>query len=433
MIRAGIALVAAVAAGHALAEAAAPTLARIVIDGTINPASAAFLEDAIGRAQREGARALVVELDTPGGLLPSTRAMVKTVLAAPLPILVYVAPSGAHAGSAGVFLTLSAHVAAMAPGTNIGAAHPVGGQGQEITGPMAQKVENDTAAFVRAIATQRGRNADWAARAVRRSEAATAEEAVRLKVVDFVARDLDDLLRQADGRSVEVGGSKRALALADLRDPSGHLRMVTYEMSLAQRVLNTIADPNIVYLLMMAGILGLYIELTHPGVTFPGIAGGICFLLALAALQVLPVNYSGLALILLGAGLLIAEAYLPTFGVVGAGGIIAFLLGSLFLFDTAGTGVAVSRALVFSTVGVMVALAVAIGVLVVRSQRRRVQLGHEGMIGQVGVARQRLAPDGTILVRGEYWTAESDVVIDAGERVEVMAVDGLRLRVRRKE
>jgi membrane-bound serine protease (ClpP class) len=209
--------------------------------------------------------------------------------------------------------------------------------------------------------------------------------------------------------------------------------MVTYEMSLAQRVLNTIADPNIVYLLMMAGILGLYIELTHPGVTFPGIAGGICFLLALAALQVLPVNYSGLALILLGAGLLIAEAYLPTFGVVGAGGIIAFMLGSLFLFDTAGTGVAVSRALVFSTVGVMVALAVAIGVLVVRSQRRRVQLGHEGMIGQVGVARQRLAPDGTILVRGEYWTAESDVVIDAGERVEVMAVDGLRLRVRRKE
>ena len=433
MIRAGIALVAAVAAGHALADTAAPTLARIVIDGTINPASAAFLEDAIGRAEREGARALVVELDTPGGLLPSTREMVKAVLAAPLPILVYVAPSGAHAGSAGVFLTLSAHVAAMAPGTNIGAAHPVGGQGQEITGPMAQKVENDTAAFVRAIATQRGRNADWAARAVRRSEAVTAEEAVRLKVVDFVARDVDDLVRQADGRLVEVGGSKRALALADLRDPSGHLRMVTYEMSLAQRVLNTIADPNIVYLLMMAGILGLYIELTHPGVTFPGIAGGICFLLALAALQVLPVNYSGLALILLGAGLLIAEAYLPTFGVVGAGGIIAFMLGSLFLFDTAGTGVAVSRALVFSTVGVMVALAVAIGVLVVRSQRRRVHLGHEGMIGQVGVARQRLAPDGTILVRGEYWTAESDVVIDAGERVEVMAVDGLRLRVRRKE
>jgi membrane-bound serine protease (ClpP class) len=414
------------------AGAASPqNIVRIVIDGGINPAVADFVSDAIRTAHDREAAALVIQLDTPGGLLPSARAIVKDVLGAPIPVIVYVAPSGAGAGSAGVFITLAAHVAAMAPGTNIGAAHPVGGQGQDIRGALGRKVESFTASFGETIARQRGRNVEWAAKSVRRSVSVPAEEAAKLHVVDFVARDLDDVVAKAQGRIVDVAGVPRTLDFAGVRDADGHVRVRTLEMRLAQRVLNVLADPNVAYLLMMAGLLGLYIEFTHPGVVFPGVAGAISFLLALAAMHVLPVNSSGLALVLLGVGLLVAEAFLPTFGLVGAGGIVAFLLGSLFLFDTAGTGVAVSRGLVFGVGGALAAFILVVGALVVRSQGRRARLGREGMIGAVGVARQRLAPLGSVLVRGEYWTAESDEVIDAGERVEVLGLDGLRLRVRR--
>ena len=418
------------------AFAAAPSggvaLARIVIDGTINPAVASFVHDAIERAHGEDAPALVIELDTPGGLLPSMRAIVKDLLAAPVPVIVYVAPSGAGAGSAGVFITLAAHIAAMAPGTNIGAAHPVGGSGEDIKGTLGRKIENFTASLSEAIARQRGRNVEWAVRAVRKSVSITAEEAARMNVVDFVAKDLDEVVTRADGRSVEVGGAVRKLALVKaVRGPDGHARVETYTMRLSQRVLNVVADPNIAYLLMMAGLLGLYIEFTHPGVAFPGIAGAICLLLALAALHVLPVNTTGLALLILGIALLVAEAFLPTFGVVGAGGLVAFLLGSLFLFDTAETGVAVARSLVFGVGGTLAAIILAVGALVVRSQRARPALGAAAMVGAVGVARGRLAPTGSVLVRGEYWTADSDEVVDEGDRVEVTAVDGLRLRVRR--
>ncbi|HLK12075.1 MAG TPA: nodulation protein NfeD [Candidatus Binatia bacterium] len=408
-----------------------PALARIVVDGMINPAVADFVHGAIGRAQAAAAPALVIELDTPGGLLPSTRAIVKDILAAPLPVIVYVAPSGAGAGSAGTFITLAGHVAAMAPGTSIGAAHPVGGGGEEIKGTLGKKIENFTASFSQSIAQQRGRNVDWAAKAVRESLSITAEEAVRIHVVDFVARDLDDLVDKAEGRTVEVAGGRRALHFAAVRGGDGHVRVRTYEMRLADRVLDVLADPNIAYLLMMAGLLGLYLEFTHPGLSFPGIAGAICLLLALAALHVLPVNTSGLALLLLGVALLVAEAFLPTFGLVGAGGVVAFLLGSLFLFDTAETGVAVARSLVFGVGGTLAAFILIVGTLVARSQRRQAMLGREGMIGAVGVARERLAPQGTVVVRGEYWAAESDEAIDAGAPVEVTAVDGLRLKVRR--
>jgi len=406
-------------------------LARIVIDGTINPAVADFTHEAIARAEREGAPALVVELDTPGGLLPSARAMVKDILAAPLPVIVYVAPSGAGAGSAGVFITLAAHVAAMAPGTNIGAAHPVGGAGEDIKGVMGEKLENFTASFSEAIAQRRGRNVEWAARAVRESVSITSDEAAKTAVVDFVAHDLDEVVALADGRWVEIGDEWRALALGvAVRGLDGHVRTRTYSMRLGQRILNVIADPNIAYLLMMAGVLGLYIEFTHPGVVFPGVAGAICLLLALTALQVLPLNTSGLALMLLGVALLGAEVFLPTFGLVGVGGLVAFLLGSLFLFD-AGTGVAVARSLVFGVGGTVGAIMLVVATLVVRSQRARAALGPQAMVGTVGIARHRLAPEGTVLVRGEYWTAESEDVVDAGERVEVTGVEGLRLHVRR--
>jgi len=410
---------------------AAPRVARIVVDGPINPAVADFVRESIARAAADGAPALVIQLDTPGGLLPSTRAIVKDVLASHVPIIVYVAPSGAGAGSAGVFITMAAHVAAMAPGTNIGAAHPVGGQGEDIKGTLGQKIENFTTSFSEAIARRRGRNVEWAAKAVRQSESITAEEAAQTNVVDFVAKDLDHVMAQADGREVDVAGETRPLSFEKVRGPDGHVRVRTYDMRLAQRVLNVIADPNIAYLLMMAGLLGLYIEFTSPGVVFPGVAGAICLLLALTALHVLPLNTSGLALILLGVGLLVAEAFVPAFGLLGMGGVVAFVIGSLFLFDTAGTGVALDRGLVVGVGGTVAVIMLVLATLIVRAQRARVAYGPEAMVGQVGIAKNRLAGEGTVLVRGEYWTADSEEEVEAGERVQVTAVDGLRLHVRR--
>ena len=421
------------AAAPVRAEApAAAALARIVIEGSINPAVAGFVHESIARARAEGAPALVIELDTPGGLLPSMQAIVKDILAAPVPVIVYVAPSGAGAGSAGVFITLAAHVAAMAPGTSIGAAHPVGGGGEDIKGTLGRKIVNFTASFSEAIAHKRGRNVEWAARAVRRSVSITAEEAAKLNVVDFVAKDLDEVVARADGRTVDVAGESRKLALGRaVRGADGHVRVHTYEMRLSQRVLNVIADPRIASLLMMAGLLGLYVEFTHPGLAFPGVAGAICLILGLAALHVLPVNTSALALLLLGVALLVAEAFLPTFGVVGAGGLIAFVLGALFLFDAAETGVVVPRSLILGVSAAVAGIMLVVATLVARSQRARPSQGAEGMVGAIGVAHGRLAPAGPVLIRGEYWAAESDEVVDAGERVEVTAVDGLRLRVRR--
>jgi membrane-bound serine protease (ClpP class) len=422
----------AVSLGTVLPEARAAALARIVIDGPINPAVAAFVRESLERAAAEGAPALVIELDTPGGLLPSTRAIVKDILGASVPVIVYVSPSGGGAGSAGVFITMAAHVAAMAPGTNIGAAHPVGGAGEDIKGALGEKIENFTASFSEAIAQRRGRNVEWAAKAVRESVSITAEEAAQIKVVDFVAADLAEVVRLADGREVEVAGATRALAIrAALGGSGARLRTRTYDMRLAQRVLNVIADPNIAYLLMMAGLLGLYIEFTNPGLVFPGVAGAISLLLALTALHVLPLNTSGLVLLALGLALLVAEVFVPSFGLLGVGGLVAFVMGSLFLFDTAEGAVAVDRRLVFGAGGAVALIILVVGALVVRSQRAPVTHGSEGMIGELGVARERLANSGTVLVRGEYWTADSEEIVEAGERVQVTAMEGLRLRVRR--
>ncbi len=428
LIALGALLLAAPAAG--LDEVAGPgTLVRVVVDGTINPAVADHVHGAIEQAAQSGAPALILQLDTPGGLLTSMRAIVKDVLTAPVPVIVWVAPSGAGAGSAGVFITLAGHVAAMAPGTNIGAAHPVTGSGETPEGALGEKIENFTASLSEAIAQQRGRNVQWAEKAVRESVSATAEEAAKLHVVDFIARDLAELVARADGRTVDVAGEKRRLALAKaVRSEDGGIRVVTLEMTLGQRVLNVIADPNIAYLLMMAGMLGLWVEFTHPGVVFPGVAGAICLLLGLTALHVLPVSTSGLVLLLLGLGMLLGETFVTT-GLLGAGGVVAVLLGSLFLFQR-DTGVQVSRAVIFAASGVFAAFLLLVVTLVFRGQRRRSAVGAEAMVGEIGRAQERLAPSGTVLVHGEYWTADSEEPVDAGGRVCVTAVHGLRLRVR---
>jgi membrane-bound serine protease (ClpP class) len=396
----------------------------IAINGSINPAVDDFIRESIGRAKANGARALVIQLDTPGGLVDSTRTIVKEMLAAPVPILVYVAPSGARAGSAGVFITMAAHVAAMAPTTNIGAAHPVAGGGQEVKGVMGEKIENDIAAFSETIAQRRGRNAEWAIQAVRKSVSITEKEALKINVIDIIAKDIDELLKQAHGRKVDLDGRPHTLDLKDVR-------LDRYEMNLKQKLINALADPNIAYLLMMAGLLGLYMEFSHPGVFFPGVAGAICLILALMAFHVLPINYAGLGLIFLGIALLVGEAFAPSFGVLGIGGVISLALGSFFLFDTEGSDLAVDRSIIFAAVGTLGAFVLAVSYLVFRSQQARPTLGMEGLVGEVGEVRSKLSPTGKIFVHGEYWNAEAEGEVDVGEKVQVVGYDGMNLKVRR--
>jgi membrane-bound serine protease (ClpP class) len=405
-------------------EGSSPHVDLIVIDGSINPAVDDFIGESITRAKAGGAQALVIQLDTPGGHLSSTQTIVKKILGATVPVIVYVAPAGAGAGSAGVFITLAGHIASMAPGTNIGAAHPVAGGGQEIKGAMGEKIENFAASFAETIAQQRGRNAEWAIQAVRKSVSITEKEALKKNVIDIIARDIDDLLKQADGRKVDLDGHPATLALKDVR-------IERHEMSLKQKFLNALADPNIVYLLMMAGILGLYMEFSHPGVIFPGVAGGICLLLALAGLQVLPINYAGLALMVLGIGLLIGEAFAPSFGILGIGGIISLTLGSFFLFDTEGSDLIVDRAIIFTAVATLGSFVLAISYLVFRSQKSKPTMGLQGLIGEIGEVRGKLGPTGKIFVHGEYWNAQADGEIDVGEKVKVLGYDGMCLKVSR--
>lgn len=411
----------------AYAPSSPPRVELIIVDAGINPATADFIRESIGAAYRDGARALIIQLDTPGGLLDSARSIVKELLGAPLPVLVYVAPAGAGATSAGVFVTMAANIAAMAPGTNIGAAHPVTGQGGDVEGDVGTKVVNFTASLSKTIARERGRNVEWAEKAVRESVSVTAQEALQLGVVDIVATSLDDLLRQADGRETNVAGRPVVLAVAGAT-------VAPREMRLKQKILNILADPNVAYLLLTAGLLGLYVEFTHPGVFFPGVAGGICLLLGLTALQVLPINYSGLALIGLGIALLVSELFLPSFGALGVGGIVAFVLGSLLLFDTPESDLTVDPGIVYAAAATFGGFTLLVSFLVVRSQRRPAALGREGLLGATAEVRQALpgghAP-GKVFVHGEYWNAVADEPIEIGVSVEVIGVDGLRLRVRR--
>ena len=408
----------------ACAREASARVNLLVVDGSINPAVDEFIREGIAISARDGAEALVIQLDTPGGLLVSTKRIVKEILGAPLPVIVYVAPAGASATSAGVFVTMAAHVAAMAPGTTIGAAHPVGGGGGDVGGDMRQKVENFAASFSRSIAERRGRDVAWAEQAVRESVALTEKEAVARKVVDLVAADLSTLLADASGREVQVGDHRVRLALG------GATEVVRLEMRLKDRVLDLIADPNVSYLLFMAGLLGLYVEITHPGLVLPGVVGGISLLLALAAFQVLPINSTGLLLLLFAGLLVVAEAFVPS-GVLGVGGVVAFALGSLLLFDAPDSTIAVDRTLVVAAVLLVSVAMVTLGSLVLRARRRPVATGAEGLVGEIGIVREPFPGGARIFVHGERWDAVADVALAPGERVEVVRVEpGLRLRVR---
>ena len=403
-----------------------PWVELITIDGSINPATASYIEDSLASANADGASALVIELDTPGGLLNSAEKIVKAILAAPLPVIVYVAPSGASAASAGTFITEAANVAAMAPGTTIGAAHPVEEGGEDIKGTMGQKVENFTATFARTIAQQRGRNEDWIEQAVRHSVAIGEREALAKNVVDIVAPDIRSLLTQASGRKVQVEGRTVTLVLADAA-----VRRV--RMTPGQQLLNVLADPNIVYLLLMAGLIGLYFEFAHPGVIFPGVAGAICLLLALASFQVLPVNLTGLLLIFLGVGLLISEAFVTSYGILGMGGVTAFVIGSLFLIDTSKTDLVVDRNIIYGAAAALTLIILGIGYIVARERSSRATTGAEGIVGEVGEVREAIAPGapGKVFVHGEIWRAASTDALSPGARARVKSINGLELQVQK--
>ena len=426
LIGLGLAIGLAVRAAEAKGPRAARGEGRVLLvhlEGPVSPVTDEAVEAAIGRAEREGYRALIIEIDTPGGLESSMREMVKRMLSARVPILSWVAPSGARAASAGVFITIAADVAAMAPGTNIGAATPVNLQGG-MDSTMAHKVTNDAAAFARTVAAQRGRNGVWAEQAVRRAVAASESEALKLNVIDFVAGSLEDLLAKADGRHWKRGHETRTLEVAGLPvDP--------IVPGFRQRLLAVLADPNVAYILMMLGVYGLLFELQNPGAILPGVVGGISLILAFLAFSTLPVNYAGVALIVLAVAFFIAEIKVASHGVLAAGGVVSLVLGSLILFQ--GEGVRVS----WSVIGGATLMTATFFLLIIgaglRAQRRAVRTGWKGLVGTRAVAIERLGPRGRVRVGGELWDAVSDTAVEVGNEVIVTAVEQLTLRVRPAE
>ncbi|MGZ6195187.1 MAG: NfeD family protein, partial [Candidatus Binataceae bacterium] len=409
------------------AVAATPWVCLTRVDGSINPAVAGFIEDGIAYASAHHASALVIELDTPGGLLGSAQRIVKDLLNAPIPTIVYVSPSGASAASAGTFITEAAAVAAMAPGTTIGAAHPVGESGSEIKGVVGKKIENFTASFAGSIARERGRNEQWVEQAVRESSAISEAEALKRRVIDIVAPDLRSLLVQASGREVKVNGGRTTVKL-ELAGAAIH----RLRMTMGQALLNVLADPNIVYLLMLAGIVGIYFEFGHPGFYLPGVVGAICLLLALGSFEVLPINLTGLLLLMLGIGMLIAEAFVTSYGVLGIGGVIAFVMGSLFLIDSSQTNLEVNRGMIAGAAIAMSAIILGLGWIILTERHRRATTGREGMIGEVGEVREAIAPGapGRVFVHGEHWRAASSQALGIGARARIVAVHGLEIEVR---
>jgi membrane-bound serine protease (ClpP class) len=401
----------------------AQKVVSITIDGTINPASASYIERSIQKSAKQNAQCLIINLNTPGGLLKSTRVIVGAILDAPIPIVVYVSPGGAHAGSAGVFITLAAHVAAMAPGTNIGAAHPVS-EGQMDT-TMNEKLTNDAAAFVRTIAEKRSRNIVWAEEAVRKSVSLTGSEAVQQKVVDLLATDTRQLLEQIDGRTVNLSTGSATL----------HTRSASIEqldMSFSEKVLNIISDPNLAYMLLMLGFYGLLFELYNPGAIFPGIAGVIGLVLGLYALHTLPVNYAGLALMIFGIILFLLEIKITSHGLLTIGGIISLLLGSLMLIrdDTAFPILKISTTVILSTTAITALFFLFVVGAGIRAQRAKPVTGLEAFIGETGIVLEPLDPLGNVRVHGEIWQALSETGrIEAGEKIRVLSMKNFRLTV----
>jgi membrane-bound serine protease (ClpP class) len=402
----------------------AQTVVAITIDGSINPVVTGFIHRSLEKARREKAECLLIYLNTPGGLLKSTRYIVRDLLESPVPVVVYVSPGGAQAGSAGVFITLAAHVAAMAPGTNIGAAHPVSMQGQADT-IMNAKATNDAAAFIRSIAKKRQRNVAWAEEAVRTSTAITETEALDKQVIDLVVANTSELLQRLDGRTVNVRAGTKTLH-------TRKARLEVFEMSLAENILDKISDPNLAYVLMLLGFYGLLFELYNPGALLPGIVGGICLILAFYAMHTLPINFAGLALVVFAIILFLLEIKIISHGALAIGGVISLMFGAMMLYrpDSSLELVRLSWGVLLSSVGVTAFFFLCVIGLGLRAQRLRPVTGMEGLVGDVGESLDALNPAGNVWVHGEIWQAESiRGPVPKGEKVRVVGITDLRLQV----
>ncbi|HTZ39349.1 MAG TPA: nodulation protein NfeD [Syntrophales bacterium] len=394
----------------------------ITVNEVITPPIGEYIVKSIKQATESGSEAIVIQLDTPGGLDLSMRDIIKECLNASVPVVVYVSPQGARAASAGVLITISAHVAAMAPGTNIGAAHPVAMGLGKADETMMEKVENDAVAYGRGIAEQKGRNADWVEEAIRKSVSVTAEEALKLNVIDVIAKDVNDLLEKIDGREVKLASGNRVLKTkgAELNKK---------EMGFRERVLITISNPNIAYILFLLGLAGLYFEFSSPGVVLPGIIGGISLILAFFAFQTLPVNYAGVLLILFAVILFIAEIKVVSHGILTMGGVVSLILGSIMLFESPDPALRVSWSVLIPTVVTVSLFFVVVITFAVRAQMRKVLTGGEGMIGAVGETASEVFSRGKVIIRGEYWEAFSKAPIGKGRPVKVVQVNGLKIEV----
>ena len=413
-------------------QAQQPIVHVITVEGVISPVADEYIHSELVEAKDAGAEALVIQLDTPGGLMTSMRSIVQSELNAEIPVIMYVSPSGAQCASAGVFISYAAHIFAMAPGTNVGSASPVTlgggtpGSGEQDTTQsetMMRKVTNDAVAQLKSIANQRGRNAEWAEKAVREAVNVTETEALELGVIDYIAPDLDSLLVLTHGDTVEVERGKHVLN-------TKNARIVEREKGLRFQILDIISHPNVAYILMILGFYGLFFELSNPGAIFPGVVGAICLILAFFAFQVLPINYAGVALIILAIILFIAETQVPSFGLLTAGGVISMILGSLMLVDTPEPFFRVTWTVIIPVVITTVLFFVFALGLALRARARKPTTGVEGLTGEVGVAETPIHHTGTVAVHGETWSAYSDEPIPAGSQVEVVEIKRMKIKVR---
>ena len=399
----------------------------VKIEGAINPVVAEFVVNEIRSANTSSEELIIIRMDTPGGLDTSMRKIIKAIQSSKIPVASFVSPGGSRAASAGTFITIASHIAAMEPGTNIGAAHPVnlmgGGTGGQAK-VMEDKVVNDASAYIRSLAEQRGRNAYWAELSVRKSVSVSAEEAKRLNVIDLVAANLDSLVLALDKREVKLGGSIITLNTAEKN-------IIFKEMNSRQRILDIIASPNVAYVLMMLGLVGLYLELSNPGLILPGVVGSVSLVLALYAMQTLPINYAGLLLIILGVVLLIAEVNVMSYGLLSISGAISIFLGSIMLMDSDDPAMQISKMILYPTLGMTFLFSIGSIYLAKKAHQLRTTTGMEGLLGEVGVVKETLNPEGTVLIHGETWNAKSDITISDGEKVIVEAVEGLKIKVRK--
>lgn len=399
----------------------------IEVDGVINPVVAEFIANEIYNANKFSEELIVIQMDTPGGLDPSMRKIIKAIQNSKIPVASFISPGGSRAASAGVFIAIASHISAMEPGTKIGAAHPVklmvGGEGEQAK-IIEDKVVKDTSTYIRSLAEQRGRNAHWAELSVRKNVSVSAEEAKRLNVIDLLAANLDSLVLALDTREVKLGGNIIKLNTAEKN-------ILFKEMNSRQKILNIIASPNVAYVLMMLGLVGLYLELSNPGLILPGVLGSLSLILALYAMQMLPINYSGLLLIFIGVILLIAEVSLMSYGLLALSGAISIFLGSIMLIDSDDPAMQISKIVLYPTLGMTFLVSIGSIYLAKKTHQLVTTTGMEGLLGEIGVVKEILNLEGLVLIHGEMWKAESDTVILVGEKVSVEVVKGLKIKVRK--